>query len=269
MGRDNLGDDLPPDEINIIEAGKNYGWPICYGKKIHDTVFDNNQYIKDPCQDTVASHIDLPAHSAPLGLAFIPANKNWPKEYEGDLIVAFHGSLNRSQPTGYKLTRVKLSGAGELEGFEDFVSGWLSKDGTTSLGRPVGLVFGNDGALYVTDDKAGVVYKVSPQSSEIFVSAPLANTKVTSPIKISGKARGNWFFEASFPVKLLDEDGSVLSQSFVTAQGEWMTQDFVNFSGQLDFVKPKGEIGSLVFENDNPSGMPEMRKEFKLPVNFK
>src|SRR3989344_1583515 len=84
MGRDLIGDDVPPDEINIIKDGGNYGWPICYGKNIWDTNFDKNIYVRDPCSDTVPSTIDLPAHSAPLGLAF----------YHGDLIVAFHGSWN-------------------------------------------------------------------------------------------------------------------------------------------------------------------------------
>ena len=159
-GRDNLGDNLPPDEINIIEPEKDYGWPICYGKNIHDGAFDKNQYIRDPCLDKQASHIDLPAHSAALGLAFVPKDIGWPSGFEGDLIVAFHGSWNRTQPTGYKLAKINLSGVGDYGGLEDFISGWLSSDGKISLGRPVGIIFGTDGAMYVSDDKAGVVYKV-------------------------------------------------------------------------------------------------------------
>lgn len=80
MGRDFLGDDLPPDEINILKKGKNYGWPICYGKNIHDTNFDKNTYIRNPCMEPfeTPSYIDIPAHSAPLDLAFVPANSSWP-----------------------------------------------------------------------------------------------------------------------------------------------------------------------------------------------
>lgn len=84
MGRDLLGDNIPPDEINIIEEGKNYGWPTCYGKNIHDTDFDHNIYIRAPCTEPFEnpSHIDIPAHSAPLGLAFIPEDTHgFPEEY--------------------------------------------------------------------------------------------------------------------------------------------------------------------------------------------
>ncbi|MBI3952380.1 MAG: PQQ-dependent sugar dehydrogenase [Candidatus Doudnabacteria bacterium] len=161
MGRDLLGDDVPPDEINILEQGKDYGWPICYGKSIHDSNFDKNQYIRDPCSDKASSFIDLQAHSAPLGLAFIPKGFG-PADWENDLIVAYHGSWNRSEPTGYKLVRIKLDGRGNYEGTEDFVTGWLQ--GNNSLGRPVDVIFkGQD--MFVSDDKAGVIYKVTYETS--------------------------------------------------------------------------------------------------------
>jgi glucose/arabinose dehydrogenase len=160
MGRDNLGDDTPPDEINIIEQGKNYGWPIFYGQNIHDTNFDKNVYIQDPCNDKIKPHIEFPAHSAPLGFAFVTSS-NWPADYKNNIIVAFHGSWNRSVPTGYKLARVKLDSKGNYIGIEDFISGWLAKDGKTSLGRPVDVFFAKDGSLFVTDDKIGALYKIT------------------------------------------------------------------------------------------------------------
>jgi glucose/arabinose dehydrogenase len=157
MGRDFLGDDLPPDEINILQEGKDYGWPYCYGKQIHDSQFDPKGAKKDFCKQTVPSHIDLQAHSAPLGLAFFP-EEGWPQEYRHNLLVAFHGSWNRSVPTGYKVVRLKLDDKGNYLGVEDFITGWLTPKG--ALGRPVDLVIKNNGEIYITDDKAGVVYRV-------------------------------------------------------------------------------------------------------------
>ncbi len=185
MGRDGLGDDMPPDEINIIEEGKNYGWPICYGKNIHDTEFDKNTYIRNPCMEPfeTPSTVDLPAHSAPLGLAFIPSV--WGKEYAGDLLLAYHGSWNRSEPTGYEIVRVRIAEDGTVEGVEDFISGWLTKN-NTSYGRPVDLVFGQDGALYVSDDKAGVVYRVRYQPSAVSETPSSPTTTVQRACRPTG-----------------------------------------------------------------------------------
>lgn len=163
MGRDLLGDNTPPEEINIIEEGKNYGWPICYGKNIHDDNFDKNQYIQDPCKDKAAPVIELPAHSAPLGLDFVP-EEGWPREYWYNLIVAYHGSWNSSTPTGYKLVRIILDEHGKFIGTEDFAVGWLNED--NALGRPVDVLIQPGGVMYVSDDKAGVVYKISYTSGK-------------------------------------------------------------------------------------------------------
>lgn len=157
MGRDRLGDDIPPDEINIIEEDGWYGWPWFYGKSIEDTDFDPG-FIPGFAKEPVPSHIDLQAHSAPLGLAFVP-EEGWPEDMWYDLLVAYHGSWNRSVPTGYKIMRLKLDAEGNFEGREDFISGWLQ--GGTALGRPVDIMIQPGGVMYVTDDHAGVVYKVS------------------------------------------------------------------------------------------------------------
>src|SRR3989338_966912 len=154
--RDWLGDDLPPDEINIVENGKNYGWPICYGKNIHDIEFDKNTYIRNPCMEPfeTPSYIDIPAHSAPLGLAFNFGN-NFPSEYKGNLFVAYHGSWNRKVPTGYKIVRIDT----KTKQIHDFATCWLTEDNKV-LGRPVDIIFDKEGIMYVSDDNAGVIYRI-------------------------------------------------------------------------------------------------------------
>jgi glucose/arabinose dehydrogenase len=159
MGRDWLGNDSPPDEINIVEAEKNYGWPTCYGKNIHDTDFDKNTYIRNPCMEPfeTESYIDLQAHSAPLGLAFFP--DTWPEDYRDDLLVAYHGSWNSTVPTGYKIVRFQLNEAGELEGAQqDFLSGWIS--GTEVTGRPADILITPEKNIFVSDDHSGNIYLI-------------------------------------------------------------------------------------------------------------
>lgn len=157
MGRDFLGDNTPPEEINIILEGKDYGWPICYGNKIHDSNFDKNQYLKDPCFETEKPIYELPAHFAPLGITFIDSPL-FPPEWQGDILHALHGSWNRSTPGGYKVVLLDVVG-NTIVSDQDFMTGFLGDKGV--IGRPVDLVFGPDGALYLSDDKAGVVYKIS------------------------------------------------------------------------------------------------------------
>lgn len=141
MGRDFLGDNLPPDTINIIRDGADYGWPYCYGNKVTDSQ-TNSGNSKFDCSKMEAPKIEIQAHSAPLGLAFLGS----------DLLVAYHGSWNRSVPTGYKV--VKFHNGVQ----EDFITGWLQPNGDV-LGRPVDiLVKGNGNEIFISDDKAGVIY---------------------------------------------------------------------------------------------------------------
>ena len=102
----------------------------------------------------------------------------------------------------------------------------------------------------------------------IKLESPLAGDMVSSPLKITGQARGNWYFEASFPVKLVDDNGILLAQGPAQAQGEWMTSEFVPFEATLEFKIPATSAGTLMLRNDNPSGDPARDKELRIPVVF-
>lgn len=102
----------------------------------------------------------------------------------------------------------------------------------------------------------------------IRVEVPLVNATVQSPLVFSGEARGAWFFEASFPVRLLDGGGNLIASSQAEAQAEWMTEDFVPFRGTVEFIDPGTETGTLVFEKDNPSGLPEHADAYRMHVRF-
>ena len=147
-------DDLPPEHLNLIEAGQHYGWPYCWGKQQADPNFSAPDNF---CAGTRAPTITFPAHSAPLGITFLDKS-NFPADYKGDAIVALHGSWNRAQPSGYKLVRVKFI-QNSAVGVTDFATGWLDKKG--AWGRPVDVIVGPDGSLYVSDDRAGMIYRIT------------------------------------------------------------------------------------------------------------
>jgi hypothetical protein len=102
----------------------------------------------------------------------------------------------------------------------------------------------------------------------IWVASPLPNQLVSSPLAIAGRARGNWYFEASFPVKILDANGLMLAQAPAQAQGDWMTTEYVPFTLSLPFTKPTTATGTLVLEKDNPSGLPQHANELRIPIRF-
>lgn len=103
----------------------------------------------------------------------------------------------------------------------------------------------------------------------IRATSPTPGQLVTSPLVVTGEARGTWYFEASFPVKLLDADGNVIVSHYAQAQGEWMTTEFVPFSSTLTFAMPATATGTLVLEKDNPSGLPEHDDAIRIPVRFR
>ena len=154
-GRDNLGDNIPKEIIGSLHDGAFYGWPDCYGDKVVDQDFGGDAA---QCAQMTVAEIQVQAHSAPLGLTFLPT-AGWPVPYAGSLVIAYHGSWNRTDPTGYKLARVPMSGDQPAGADTDFLTGFEPADGEV-WGRPVDPVVGSDGALYVTDDKAGAIYRI-------------------------------------------------------------------------------------------------------------
>ena len=104
----------------------------------------------------------------------------------------------------------------------------------------------------------------------IVVSSIKDNQQVSNPIKILGKARGNWYFEASFPIQLVDTDGNILATTVATAQGDWMTTDFVNFIAEINYTKATNTKRVLiVLSKDNPSGNPDFDQSIFIPVILK
>lgn len=156
--RDNLApnhQDLPPEEINILRDGAHYGWPYCHSSKVPNPEFNDAAR----CATTEAPALGMQAHSAPLGISFLDRATRLPAEFRGDAVVAFHGSWNRDEPTGAKLVRIRVRD-GRPVGYEDFVTGWQGPDGRR-WGRPVDVVVHRDGSLLVSDDQAGIVYRVA------------------------------------------------------------------------------------------------------------
>jgi hypothetical protein len=122
---------------------------------------------------------------------------------------------------------------------------------------------GNGPEIWFVEDAS----QTKPEEA-IRVNTPQPDQAVSSPIVISGEARGSWYFEAQFPIRLLDRTGKELGTAIATAQGEWMTTEFVPFTASLKFTSPVSEEGILVFTKSNPSDLPENADEYRMPVRF-
>lgn len=156
-GRDHLGDDIPPEELNkVSKAGQHFGYPYCHGGDIPDPEFGS----KRKCTEFSPPEVKFQAHSAALGIRFYTGS-SFPAEYRHQAFIAHHGSWNRTKKSGYKLVTVNSAiKAGEKPTYKVFAEGWLNSDDSV-WGRPVDLLQLPDGSLLVSDDYANVIYRIS------------------------------------------------------------------------------------------------------------
>jgi glucose/arabinose dehydrogenase len=153
-GRDWMGDNLPPDELNCAPAaGMHFGYPYCHGRGLPDPEFGKENL----CRSYTPAALELGPHVAALGMRFYTGTM-FPPAYRDAVFIAEHGSWNRSTPTGYRITLSRTEG-GRAAGYEVFAEGWL-QDGLV-FGRPVDIEVMPEGALLVSDDRQGVIYRIS------------------------------------------------------------------------------------------------------------
>lgn len=159
-GIDFVGDNEPPEELNRLMEGSDYGWPFRFGHNLVNRLFDRSKVSETEFEKpTVAPVLTYDAHSAPLAMLFYNGNQ-FPAAYRTSAFVALHGSWNRETPTGYKVMRIVFRD-GRPERFEDFLTGFLVDNNRAQIGRPAGLAVAKDGSLLISDDSNGVIYRVS------------------------------------------------------------------------------------------------------------
>ena len=153
-GRDWMGDDLPPDTLHHAPVvGLNFGFPYCHGGDLPDPEYGKMRQ----CKEFAPPAIKLGPHVAPLGMRFYTGSQ-FPKQFSGHIFIAEHGSWNRSVPIGYRITMVKLVKNKAVK-YGVFAEGWL--EGNRAWGRPVDILIMPDGAMLVSDDRAGVIYRIA------------------------------------------------------------------------------------------------------------
>lgn len=153
-GRDWLGDDQPPDELNhLTKVGEHFGFPFCHGNGLRDPEFNAGR----ACGEFTPPARELGPHVASIGMRFY-TGRMFPEKYRGGIFIAEHGSWNRSTPIGYRVTFVKIEN-GRATSYEPFAAGWLK--GSVASGRPADVLVMPDGALLVSDDKAGRIYRIT------------------------------------------------------------------------------------------------------------
>lgn len=175
-GRDWLGDDLPPDELNRApQPGLHFGFPYCHGGNIPDPDFGN----KNKCEEFVSPEMNLDPHVAALGMRFYTGTM-FPNDYRNQIFIAEHGSWNRSTPIGYRVTIVRVSN-NKAVSYEVFADGWLQ--GNNAWGRPVDIQVMPDGSILVSDDHANAIYRIYYKGSGESVNPVGKQTSLWGEIK--------------------------------------------------------------------------------------
>ena len=155
-GRDMMGDDVPPCELNrITEMGQHFGYPFCHGGTVKDPEFGDQR----PCEDFVQPVQAMGAHTAPLGVKFYTGDM-FPKKYKNQAFIAEHGSWNRSKKVGYKISLVELED-NKAVSYTTFLEGWLDHESQDQFGRPVDILFLEDGSMLISDDYGDAIYRVT------------------------------------------------------------------------------------------------------------
>ena len=153
-GRDMMGDEVPPCELNrISSAGQHFGYPYCHGGMVADPEFNDRD-----CEEFIAPVQAMGAHVAPLAVKFYRGDM-FPESYQNYAFVAEHGSWNRSKKVGYRIALVELDG-NESVGYTTFIDGWLDDESQDQFGRPVDILFLDDGSMLISDDYGDAIYRV-------------------------------------------------------------------------------------------------------------
>ncbi|HEU4459420.1 MAG TPA: YbhB/YbcL family Raf kinase inhibitor-like protein [Methylibium sp.] len=189
-GIDFLGDDIQPEELNRIEAGKQYGWPHVYADgAINPPTTPVGEITKERWKaQSAPMTLGYTAHAAPMQMAF-HRGAGLPAEYAGDAFVAMRGSWNRSAPSGYEIVRVRFRD-GKPAGIEPFVRGFLTDGGRTHIARPVGLAIAGDGSMLMADDGNGVIYRIAYAGTDARAQAPLSGPPATAMQQQTRKGLG-------------------------------------------------------------------------------
>lgn len=227
---DMMGDDIPPGEFNAApEKGMHFGFPYyAGGQERHEDWAD-----KTPPKDVTFPEVEFQAQSANLGFKFY-TGKQFPAEYQGDAIVAQHGSWNRTEPVGYSLVRVKFDDNNQVIGHEPFIDGWLN-DGE-AWGRPTDVLQMPDGSILVSDDYNGVIYRVSYGEGN---AAKTRSNKAASSLTVT---------DLMMPESAIAHpDGRV----FVTEIGEFGKAG----DGKVTVVNTDGSTATLVDGLNDPKGI--------------